>query len=282
MSVVVITGCSSGLGRLTALAFTRQGHRVYATMRRSERGQELVDTARADGGELRVLELDVTNDDSVEQAIGEILDVEGRIDVLVNNAGLLHYGSVELLPDALMRATFETNLFGPIRVLRAALPAMRLQRSGVIVNVSSVASRVPAFPSFWSYFASQYGLNALSDALAMELDPYGIRVISIEPGFFQTPIAIKGWRSTSGDSPYQQFDDAIVAFVEGGVSTGGDPEEIADAIVDAVSQPDGPVHVLVGESAHWFYNEGQTRTEAEMVSLYRELLGLASPVGVSG
>lgn len=282
MSVVVITGCSSGLGRLTALAFARRGDRVYATMRGSERGSELVDTARAVGTEVRVLDLDVTRDDSVEQAIGAILDAEGRIDVLVNNAGLLHYGSVELLPDALMRASFETNLFGPVRLLRATLPAMRQQRSGVIVNVSSVAARVPGLPTFWSYMATKQGLNALSDALAMELEPYGIRVISIEPGFFQTPIAGKGWRSASGDSPYQELDEAVVAFVEGGVSGGGDAQEISDAIVDAVTQPDGPVHVLVGESARWFHNEAQTRTEAEMVSLYRELLGIATPAGVSG
>jgi NAD(P)-dependent dehydrogenase (short-subunit alcohol dehydrogenase family) len=279
MSVVVITGCSSGLGRLTALSFARQGDRVYATMRDSARGQELIEAARSDGTDLRVVDLDVTSDDSVQRAIVEILDAEGRIDVLVNNAGLLHYGSVELLPDELMRTTFETNLYGPVRTLRAVLPAMRRQGSGVIVNVSSVAGRVPGLGSFWSYMASKHGLSVLSDALAMELEPHGIRVMSIEPGFFQTPIALKGEGLPDGDSPYQALDDAMVAFVQGGVASGGEAQEIADGIVEAVNRSDGPVHVLIGESAHWFLDQAQTRSEADMYSLYRELLGVAAPVG---
>ncbi|MGH8973244.1 MAG: SDR family oxidoreductase [Acidimicrobiia bacterium] len=281
MSVVVITGCSSGLGPLAALAFARRGDRVYATMRGIERGHELLDRARDEGLDVRVLELDVTSDASVQGAIDEMLEAEGRIDVLVNNAGLLHYGSVEMLPDDLMRSTFETNLFGPVRLLRAVLPAMRSQRAGTIVNVSSVAGRIPAPPSFWSYIASKHGLSVLSDALAMELAPHGIRVICIEPGFFKTPIAAKGSRPPAGDSPYRALDDAVVAFITGGVATGGDAQEIADGIVDAVARDGGPVHVQVDDSGRWFLNEAQTRTEAEMVSLYEELIGIAAPVGTT-
>jgi NAD(P)-dependent dehydrogenase (short-subunit alcohol dehydrogenase family) len=113
----------------------------------------------------------------------------------------------------------------------------------------------------------------------MELEPHGIRVMSIEPGFFQTPIALKGERPPDGDSPYQALDDAVVAFVSDGVASGGEAQEIADGIVEAVSRPDGPVHVLIGESAHWFLDQAQTRSEADMYSLYRELIGIAAPVG---
>jgi NAD(P)-dependent dehydrogenase (short-subunit alcohol dehydrogenase family) len=281
MSVVVITGCSSGLGPLAALEFARRGDRVYATMRGSERGHLLLDSARAEGLDIRVLDLDVTSDPSVQRAIDQVLEAEGRIDVLVNNAGLLHFGSVELLPDDLMRTTFETNLFGPVRLLRAVLPAMRSQRSGVIVNVSSVAGRIPAPPIFWSYFASKHGLSVLSDALAMELAPHGIRVLCIEPGFFKTPIAAKGSRPSDADSPYRTLDDAVVAFIDGGVATGGEAQEIADAIVDAAARDDGPVHVVVADSAKWFLNQAQTLTEAEMISLYEELIGITAPVGAT-
>src|SRR4051794_12046632 len=111
MAVVVITGCSSGLGRRLALGFARRGERVFATMRGTNRGQDLMDIAAAEGLDVRVLELDVTDDASVQRAVDHVLDVEGRIDVLVNNAGLLHFGSVELLSDEVMRSTFDTNLF---------------------------------------------------------------------------------------------------------------------------------------------------------------------------
>jgi NAD(P)-dependent dehydrogenase (short-subunit alcohol dehydrogenase family) len=280
MSVVVITGCSSGLGWATALAFARRGDRVYATMRGSERGAELLETAHREGLAIQVLELDVTSDESVQQAIDAVLDAEGRIDVLVNNAAVVSFGSVELLPDDLLRSTFETNLFGPVRLLRAALPAMRRQRSGVVVNVSSVAGRIPALPSHWSYFASKHGIGALSDALSLELEPHGIRVLCIEPGFIRTPIIEKAHRP-QGDSPYRAFDEAVSTLNAEGVATAVDPMEIANGIVEAVDQPDGPVHVPVGDSAHWFLSEVQTRDEAETFSFYRGLIGIETPAGAS-
>ena len=166
-------------------------------------------------------------------------------------------------------------------MLRAVLPAMRSRRSGVIVNVSSVAGRIPAPPIFWSYIASKHGLSVLSDALAMELAPHGIRVRCIEPGFFKTPITAKASRPSRGNSPYRSLDDAVVAFIDGGVTGGGEAQEVADAIVDAVARDDGPVHVPVGDSGKWFLNQAQTLTEAEMTSLYEELIGITAPVGTT-
>ena len=277
MAVVLITGCSSGIGARTALAFAQRGDRVYATMRRAERGQELVDLAAGEGLLVRVLELDVTDDESVGRAVHEVLQVEGRIDVVVNNAGLAHIGSVELLSDEAMRETFETNLFGPIRVLKAALPAMRAAGSGVIVNVSSTAGRVSGIPSFWSYMASKHGLSVLSDSLAMELEPFGIRVLSIEPGFVRTPVIDKA--SRPGDStPYRLYDEATTAFLENGISGGADPDTLARAIVDAVDHDDGRVHILVGDDANMFVDQYMSSTDAEMALFYKEVLGVAAPV----
>ncbi len=224
MAVVVITGCSSGLGPLAALAFARRGDRVYATMRRIDRGYDLAEAAAAEGLDVRLLELDVTDDASVQEAIEQVLHAGDGIDVLVNNAGIMHFGSVELLPDERMRSTFETNLFGPVRVLRAVVPTMRSQRSGVIVNVSSVSGRVPSPPILWSYIASKHGLSVLSDALHMELAPLGISVICIEPGFFRSDIVSKASRPPQGESPYVALDEATVAFFEDGAARGSRPK----------------------------------------------------------
>jgi NAD(P)-dependent dehydrogenase (short-subunit alcohol dehydrogenase family) len=280
MAVVLITGCSSGIGPRTALAFARRGDRVYATMRRAERGRELVDVAAGEGLEVRVLELDVTDDVSVQQAVQEVLAAEGRIDVVVNNAGLVHVGSVELLPDELMRETFETNLFGPVRVLKAALPAMRATGSGVIVNVSSAAGRVSGIGSFWSYMATKHGLSVLSDSLAMELEPFGIRVISIEPGFVRTPVIEKASRPAA-ESPYRVYDEAVAAFLENGCAAGADPDSAARAIVEAVEHDDGRIHFLVGGDAEMFVDTYESSNDAEMAAFYKQVLGIEAPATVS-
>jgi NAD(P)-dependent dehydrogenase (short-subunit alcohol dehydrogenase family) len=281
MAVVVITGCSSGLGPRLALAFARRGDLVYATMRETNGSQDLMDTAAAEGLELRVLELDVTDDVSVERAINQVLDAETRIDVLVNNAGLLHFGSVELLPDELMRTTFDTNVFGAVRMLRAVLPAMRAQRSGVIVNISSVAGRVPAVPIVWSYMASKQALSAMSDSLALELEPFGIRVLSIEPGWFKTEIVGKAGRPSGGDSPYRTLDAAVVALMESVVACGLDPGTVANAVVDAVKSDDGRMHILVGYDAEFLLNQYRSLGESEMTSFYKQLIGIEAPTPVS-
>jgi NAD(P)-dependent dehydrogenase (short-subunit alcohol dehydrogenase family) len=281
MAVVVITGCSSGLGRRLALAFARRGERVFATMRETDRGQDLMETAAAEGLDVRVLELDVTDDASVQRAVDHVLDAEGRIDVLVNNAGLLHFGSVELLSDELMRSTFDTNLFGAVRMLRAVLPVMRAQRAGVIVNISSVAGRVPAVPIVWSYMASKQALSALSDALALELEPFGIRVVSIEPGWFKTGIVAKACRPSGADSPYRTLDCAVVALMENVVSSGVDAGVVADAVLDAVESDDGRTHVLVGYDAEFLLDQYHSLSEREMRSLYKQLIGIKNPTPVA-
>jgi NAD(P)-dependent dehydrogenase (short-subunit alcohol dehydrogenase family) len=281
MAVVLITGCSTGIGPRTALAFARRGDRVYATMRRAERGRELVDRAAGEGLDVRVIELDVTDDGSVGRAVSEVLDAEGRVDVVVNNAGLVHVGSVELLPDEAMRETFETNLYGPVRVLRAVLPAMRAAGSGVIVNVSSTAGRVAGIPVFWSYMASKHGLSVLSDSLAMELEPFGIKVLSIEPGFVQTPIIDKAYQPRDAHSPYRGLDDAVGAFLENGCAGGADADTVAQAIVDAVDHDDGRVHILVGDDAHMFVAQQESSNDAEMAAFYKEVIGIETPAAVT-
>ncbi|HZQ76871.1 MAG TPA: SDR family oxidoreductase [Acidimicrobiia bacterium] len=274
MAVVLVTGCSSGLGRSVALRLARRGERVYATMRHAERGKVLHDEAAAEGLDLEVLELDVTSDESVRDAVDRVLERDGTVDVVVNNAGIAHLGSVELLPDALMRDTFETNVFGPLRLLRAVLPTMRARGSGTVVNVSSCAGRVGGLPIHGSYMASKHALSVLSDSLAAEVKPFGIRVVCIEPGFFRTPIFTKSTVPTDADSPYRTLDEAVVRFMFDGVDGGADTDAVAAAVLDAIDHDDGRIHFLVGDDAEAFVAQDRASTDAELQAFYAEVLGV--------
>jgi NAD(P)-dependent dehydrogenase (short-subunit alcohol dehydrogenase family) len=183
MSIVMITGCSTGFGLETALAFARQGDTVYATMRNLAKSDPLMKRAEAEGLEINLLSLDVNDDKSVAAAIHHIQRVHGAIDVLVNNAGVGYEGSVETIDIDNARDLMETNFWRAVRTIRTALPAMRAKRAGVIINVTSVSGRVPGTAYNGWYGASKHALNALTEAMVMELDGFGVRVACIEPGF---------------------------------------------------------------------------------------------------
>jgi NAD(P)-dependent dehydrogenase (short-subunit alcohol dehydrogenase family) len=274
MATVLITGCSGGIGFLAALEFARRGDSVHATMRNPARGSGLARAAADEGLEVSIAELDVTDDGSVQKAVGSVLEADGRIDVLVNNAGVLHLGSVELLPDAALRSTFETNWFGAIRTIRAVLPAMREQGSGTIVNVSSLAGRLPSPPMNWSHAASKAALSTLSDALAWEVAPLGIKVVCIEPGLFATQIVASAGRPADPGSPYRACEEAMVSFFEAGIGIAADPQIVANAIVAAVEQTgDSPVHVLVGEDSEHFVAAYRSMSEREYKEMVRPVYG---------
>jgi NAD(P)-dependent dehydrogenase (short-subunit alcohol dehydrogenase family) len=273
MSVVLITGCSSGFGLATALAFARRGDRVYATMRDLERGGDLAAAAEAEGLEIERLRLDVTDGGSVAAAVGQAVERDGRIDVLVNNAGIGHLGAVEDLPDPLAREVFETNLFGPVRLIRAVLPGMRERGEGVVVNVSSVAGRLPGAPVNWAYAASKHALGALSDSLAEEVRPFGIRVVCIEPGFFATSVARRPMAFDPA-SPYAPVVRSVGTFYRTNVESGGDPAVVADTIVACASGPAGPVHVPVGPDAEMAVQAAAAMSEDQWSAMVRSSFGL--------
>ncbi|HSU92207.1 MAG TPA: SDR family oxidoreductase [Gemmatimonadaceae bacterium] len=188
MSTVLITGSSTGIGFASALAFGRAGHTVAATMRNPARAPELANVAARERLPITVLAMDVDSDSSVSESIGRIGETIGGIDVLVNNAGIERMGSVEQLPLTDFRAVMETNYFGVIRCVQAVLPAMRSRRSGCIINIASVAGQIAMSPMA-SYTASKYALEALSECLAQEVKPFGIRVAIVEPGIIDTAMA---------------------------------------------------------------------------------------------
>ncbi|HEX8712658.1 MAG TPA: SDR family oxidoreductase [Terracidiphilus sp.] len=188
MGVAVITGSSTGIGQATAVTLARAGHTVYATMRNPEKsGEEFRAIAKPEGLDLRLAALDVDSDESVRDGFAAILAEAGRVDVLVNNAGIGQGGAVEETPIATFRAAMETNFLGAIRCIQAVVPGMRERRSGWIVNITSVAGRFSAAPQA-CYASSKFALEALSECLAQEMKTYGVHVAIVEPGVIATPI----------------------------------------------------------------------------------------------
>jgi NAD(P)-dependent dehydrogenase (short-subunit alcohol dehydrogenase family) len=252
MAIVLITGCSSGIGLVTALRFSRKGDRVFAGVLDMSDVDELQGRAKDEKLPIEVIELDVTDDASVGRAVNHVLASAGRIDVLVNNAGVGCHGPVEDTDDDQAKEVFEINFFGVLRVARAVVPTMREQRSGTIANVSSVNGKI-APPYIGIYAASKHALEAASEALYYELHPFGIRVLLIEPGAFQTrgnESARKARRFTA-NSPYVDHERR---FAEGmtrlpGGSVPGDPQMVAEAIYDAVYTDQPRLRYLVGEDA---------------------------------
>jgi NAD(P)-dependent dehydrogenase (short-subunit alcohol dehydrogenase family) len=188
MAIAVVTGSSTGIGQACAITLARAGHTVYATMRNPDAGgEELRVVASKENLPLRLAALDVNSDQSVQTAFRAILAEAGRIDVLVNNAGIANMGAIEETPIDIFRAVMETNFFGALRCLQAVLPGMREQRAGCIVNVTSVAGRFSTAPQA-PYASSKFALEALSECLAQEMKAFGVRVAIVEPGVIATPI----------------------------------------------------------------------------------------------
>src|SRR3990170_1347217 len=275
MAVIVITGCSSGFGMLAALEFARRGDSVYATMRNTAKADRLHAGAEAAGAPVEVLQLDVNDIGSVGAAIEEVIRREGRIDVVVNNAGIGIEGAVEDFDDDEVLAVFETNLFGVIRVTRAVLPHMRSQGGGTIVTVGSLNGKV-ASPFSGIYSASKHAVEALSDALHYELQPFGIRVVLIEPGGFETAIETNSRparRFTEGSvylEAERRFAEALDKLPGGWMRA--DAQIVADVIVDAAKAEQPRRRYLVGQDAELIAGLHKKMSDEEFEQTARTML----------
>lgn len=254
MSVVLITGCSSGIGLEAAVAFAHRGDTVYASMRNVAKAGPLQERAAKEDLAIEVITLDVTDDASVASAVAAIEAQHGAVDVIVNNAGVGFSGPVETITIDKARAIVETNFWGAVRVIRAALPSMRGRESGVIVNVTSVAARVRGTPYQSFYSASKHALGAFSEALQMEVAPVGVRVVCIEPGFFATEIFANSEIAKVDLSDPYGADHAWLDdfYIKSGEAMGGDPAVVAQKIVRAATDAETPMHNLVGDDAFLF------------------------------
>lgn len=248
---VLITGCSSGIGRATALEAASRGHWVYATAR-----------DRAGLAELDVLSgigafpLDVTNPESIRQAVEAASARIGRVDALVNNAGYAQYGAAEDVTEEEWRRQFDVNFFGAVEVTRAVLPAMRKARAGTIVNVSSVAGKI-AIPFSAPYCSSKHALEAFSDALRLEVLPFGIRVVMVEAGPVTTNFNARARagvaRMLSSPGPYSPFYPNAERAMETDFQAGSlPPQAVARVIVDAIESPRPRTRYRVGKMAKIF------------------------------
>ena len=252
MSVVLITGCSSGFGKLAAVEFARRGDKVFASMRNTAKATALLDAAKTAGTALQVIELDVNDPTSISKAVEQVEKTAGPIDVLVNNAGIGTHGPVEDFDADEVLSIFNTNVFGVIRVTRAVLPSMRARKSGTIVTVGSLAGKVSA-PFGGVYAASKHAIEALSDALHYELHPFGIRVVLVEPGGFETEIQSNHLmpRRFGEGSAYVELDrrfaDASTKLP--GAGDRADAQVVADVIVDAAKAEQPQRRYLVGNDA---------------------------------
>src|SRR5450631_2922399 len=188
MKSVIITGANRGIGLDAALAFARAGYKVFATMRNPEKAEALKKKVKVESLNITLYAMDVDSDESVKLSMEAMQKANGPVDVLVNNAGIERHGSIEELTIADFKSVMETNYFGPLRCIQAVLPLMRRERNGCIINIASVSGRIATSP-LGAYAASKYALEAISEALAMEVKPFNIRVGIVEPGIINTDMA---------------------------------------------------------------------------------------------
>ncbi|HXN37206.1 MAG TPA: oxidoreductase [Solirubrobacteraceae bacterium] len=249
---VLITGCSSGIGRATALRLVQSGWTVYASARRLESISQLGDAG------CHTLALDVTDEDSMRAAVDAVEQAQGAVGVLINNAGYSQSGAIETVPLDAVRRQFETNVFGLVRLTQMVLPKMRAQRWGKIVNLGSMGGRL-TFPGGGHYHATKHALEAISDALRFELRGFGIDVILLEPGLITTEFGEAATASmadvaSSDEDPYARFNATVGAVTAGAYDgpmrrLGAGPERVAKVIERAITRGHPPARITITASA---------------------------------
>jgi NAD(P)-dependent dehydrogenase (short-subunit alcohol dehydrogenase family) len=264
MAIALITGTSSGIGLATAVSLARRGHKVIATMRNLEGAAELQKIISTEHLPITVADLDVNDHASVERSIGRALAENGRIDVLVNNAGLGLGGSVEELPLDVFREVMETNYFGALRCIKAVLPSMRERRHGCIVNVTSIAGRI-ALPPQAAYAASKWALEALSECLAQEMRAFNVRVAIVEPGVIATPIFGKA-RPLPANSPYPHARRQRALFAAS-LAQPTSPYVVGEKICQIVDSDSWQLRYPVGPDAEPVLKWRASKTDEEIVQL---------------
>jgi len=256
-SVALVTGSSSGIGFETSLLLARNGYHTYASMRNLGKSKTITEISNREKLPLSVIQLNVDDDKSVKDAIYRIENEQGRIDVVVNNAGYLLIGSLEELSIEEFKEQFETNFFGAIRVIKEVLPIMRRQRVGTIVNISSLAGRV-GLPLNSPYVSSKFALEGLSESMAYEIEQFGIKVVLLEPGYIKTNVAnsfktgknvVVTAANNKNNSPYAEFTQNRIATLGPSVKAGLDPIEVAKVILKSATSENPDLRYLIGEGA---------------------------------
>ncbi len=272
--VAVVTGSSSGIGLESAIILARNGYTTYATMRSPHKDTSIKAVVQNEGIPIRVVQLDVTDDISVKNAVDHIISEAGRIDLLVNNAGYGLVGALEDLAMEEIKSQYETNLFGLIRVIQAVLPTMRKQRSGRIINISSGAG-IFGYAGGSSYVSTKFAVEGLSESIAYELEHFGIKVILIEPGFIKTNFVnavVIAKRAQDSASPYSDMMQKMRASTTELAKNASDAELVANIILEAASNPNPRLRYLAGKDVESWAASKKNMDELEFFNMMKSLI----------
>jgi NAD(P)-dependent dehydrogenase (short-subunit alcohol dehydrogenase family) len=277
--VAVVTGSSSGIGFETSLALARNGFHTYATMRKLDGGgsNQITDIAKNENLPLDFVQLDVNDDGSVLDAINKILREKDRIDVVVNNAGYDLMGALEEASMDEIKAQFETNFFGAVRVMQSVIPMMREQREGIIVNITSLGGRI-SFPLNSPYHATKFALEGLSESIQYELEPFGIKIIVIEPGGvgsnFLKNLKMSTKTSDPLNSPYRSMQNSMSEYFKQWAQNLAHPSEVAKVILQAVTSDNPDFRYVVGKDAAMALESRRNMSDREFHDLIKKQINL--------
>ena len=273
--VALVTGSSSGIGFETSLALARNGFYTFATMRNISKGEKIKELAKKENLPIEIIELDVDKENSVKNTINTIIEKKQRIDILVNNAGWGLWGSVEDVSIDEFKAQFETNFFSIIRMIQEVAPIMREQKSGHIINISSIAGRI-GFPISPAYISSKFALEGLSESLRFELMPFGVNVIIIEPGMIKTNFfePMKLGKKAENTDAYKNITEKVLSGVKMMAQMATDPKEVSNTIIQAIKEEKPLPRYIVGNDALMFLEAKKMKTDIEFENyLKKELYG---------
>jgi NAD(P)-dependent dehydrogenase (short-subunit alcohol dehydrogenase family) len=271
--VAVVTGSSSGIGYETSLTLARNGFLTYATMRSLDKSENIKSVATKENLPIRINQLDVTNDVSVKNAVQAILSETGKIDVLVNNAGYGLNGAFEDLAMDEIKAQYETNVFGLIRTTQAVLPTMRKKKSGIIVNISSGAGRF-GFPGGSAYVSTKFAVEGLSESISYELEPFGIKVVIVEPGVIRTNfVTVVAKKSQDPNSPYSQIMQKTATVIENMMkNSSSSPDLVANVVLNAVTNENPNLRYLAGKDVETWLDSKRTMSDEEFYKMMKQTL----------
>jgi NAD(P)-dependent dehydrogenase (short-subunit alcohol dehydrogenase family) len=273
--VAVVTGTSTGIGYETSLILARNGFLTYATMRNLNKSENIKLIATKEKLPIYVKQLDVTDDASVKNAVQTILSETGRIDVLVNNAGYVLSGAFEDLAMDEIKAQYETNVFGLIRTTQAVLPTMRKKKSGIIVNISSAAGRF-GYPSGSAYVSTKFAVEGLSESMSYELEPFGIKVVVVEPGVIRTNIfnsVVVAKKSQDPNSPYSQIMQKMATgFEEMLKNTSSSADLVAKVVLSAVTNENSNLRYLAGKDVETWLDDKRNMSDEEFYKMMKQNL----------
>ena len=267
MQTVLITGANSGIGRSTAIRLAASGYHVFGAMRDLGKAGKLLEGAKAAGGEVHPLELDVSDSASVNHGVEQVLAQAGKLDVLVNNAGIGWNAAVEDVDIEAAKVVFETNYWGVIRCIQAVLPGMRERGAGHIVNVSSIAGRIAALAQT-VYSSSKWALECLSENLAQEVAPFGIRVSLLEPGVTRTAILPKNVGHPE-PTAYEPAYRRMLQFYMKGIEANVPADEVAETLAGILENPDAPFRTTCAWGGAELPAGRQAMSDADWIDLGR-------------